>query len=84
MKVRIDSIQLDTIVTLVTDIVLLLIMLVGVFRLRRDGGGAMALGRLFWNQVGWCNVLLNQSVDFDFVRVLSGSSLLLSPRSRRR
>ncbi|KAH9977430.1 hypothetical protein BJV74DRAFT_154989 [Russula compacta] len=48
--VQIDGIQLSTIVALVTDVVLLLIMLFGVFRLRRDGCGTMALGRLLWNQ----------------------------------
>jgi len=26
-------------------------MLFGLFRLRRDAGGSMALGRLLWNQV---------------------------------
>ena len=50
--VRIDGIRLGTIVALVTDVALLLIMLFGVFRLRRDGGGMMALGQLLWNQVG--------------------------------
>ncbi|KAH9984328.1 hypothetical protein BJV74DRAFT_886498 [Russula compacta] len=48
--VEIDGMQLSTMVALVTDVVLLLIMLFGVFRLRRDGGGTMALGRLLWNQ----------------------------------
>ncbi|KAH9977433.1 hypothetical protein BJV74DRAFT_953545 [Russula compacta] len=48
--VQIEGIQLSTIAALVTDVVLLLIMLFGVFRLRRDGGGTMALGRLLWNQ----------------------------------
>ncbi|KAH9977427.1 hypothetical protein BJV74DRAFT_888483 [Russula compacta] len=48
--VRVDGIQLSTIVALVTDVVLLLIMLFGVFRLRRHGGGTTALGQLLWNQ----------------------------------
>ncbi|KAH9977428.1 hypothetical protein BJV74DRAFT_154799 [Russula compacta] len=48
--VRIDGIQLSTIVALVTDVVLLLIMLFGVFRLRRHDDGTMALGQLLWNQ----------------------------------
>jgi hypothetical protein len=37
---------------LVTDMFLLLIMLVGLLRLRRDGGGTFDLGRLLWKQVG--------------------------------
>jgi len=49
---RVDSIKLSTIVALATDIGLILIMLLGLFRLRRRGGGIMALGRLLWNQVG--------------------------------
>jgi len=47
---RMDSIKLSTIVALATDIGLILIMLLGLFRLRRRGGGIMALGRLLWNQ----------------------------------
>jgi len=38
------------IVVFVTDIVLLLIMLVGLLRLRRHGGGTFELGRLLWKQ----------------------------------
>ncbi|KAF8492448.1 hypothetical protein F5888DRAFT_917715 [Russula emetica] len=45
-----ESIRLSTIVALVTDIVLLSIMLIGLSRMRRHGGGTMALGRLLWNQ----------------------------------
>ena len=37
--------------TLVADIVLLSIMLVGLLRLRRHGGGSFALGQLLWKQV---------------------------------
>ena len=46
-----DSVRLSTVVAFVTDIILLLIMLFGLYRLRRDGG-LMALGRLLWSQVG--------------------------------
>jgi hypothetical protein len=46
-----ESIKISTIVALATDIGLILIMLLGLFRLRRRGGGIMALGRLLWNQV---------------------------------
>lgn len=48
---RMDSIKLSTIVALTTDIGLILIMLLGLIRLRRRGGGIMAMGRLLWNQV---------------------------------
>jgi hypothetical protein len=36
---------------MVTDIILLLIMLIGLLRLRRDGGGTFGLGQLLWKQV---------------------------------
>ncbi|KAI0001532.1 hypothetical protein BJV74DRAFT_73961 [Russula compacta] len=42
--------KLSTIVTLVTDIVLLLIMLVGLLRLRRYGSGMFRLAQLMWKQ----------------------------------
>ena len=37
----------------VTDIILLLIMFVGLLRLRRHGGGRFGLARLLWKQVRW-------------------------------
>jgi hypothetical protein len=40
------------IVSFVTDILLLVIMLVGLFRLESHRPGAMATGRFLWNQVG--------------------------------
>jgi hypothetical protein len=40
------------IATLITDIVLLLIVLIGLVRLLHDSGGSFALGRLLWKQVG--------------------------------
>jgi hypothetical protein len=36
-----------------TDFVLLVIMLFGLLRLRRRGGGTFGLGRLLWKQVSW-------------------------------
>jgi len=36
---------------LVTDISLLFIMLVGLFRLRRRGGGTFPLAQVLWRQV---------------------------------
>ncbi len=50
---QLDSIRLSTIALLAADIVLILIMFVGLYRVRRRGGGLMGLGRLLWNQVGW-------------------------------
>jgi hypothetical protein len=40
------------IATLITDIVLLLIVLIGLLPLLYDSGGSFALGRLLWKQVG--------------------------------
>jgi hypothetical protein len=48
---NIESIKPNIIVTLITDITLLLIMLVGLLRLRRYGAGTFGLGRLLWKQV---------------------------------
>jgi hypothetical protein len=39
--------------TFATDVALLLIMLAGLFRLRRRSGGWFGLGRLLWKQVSW-------------------------------
>jgi hypothetical protein len=41
----------NTIATLVSDMVLLLTMLVGLLRLRRDGT-MLGMGQLLWKQVG--------------------------------
>jgi hypothetical protein len=37
---------------LVTDVILLSIMLAGLVRLRRDGGGSFYLSHVLWKQVG--------------------------------
>ncbi len=50
---QLNSIKLSTIAEFAADIILLLIMLSGLYRLRRHGGGLMGLARLLWNQVGW-------------------------------
>ncbi len=42
----------NVIVALVTDIILLLLVLVGLLRLLHGSGGSFALGRLLWKQVG--------------------------------
>jgi hypothetical protein len=48
-----DSTKPAIIGSLVSDIALLLIMLIGLLRLRREAGGAFALGRTLWKQVRW-------------------------------
>jgi len=42
--------ELSTISTFITDIILLLIMLVGLLRLRIQGAGTLCLGQLLWKQ----------------------------------
>jgi len=88
---NLESIRLSTIVALVTDIILLSIMLIGLSRMRRHGGGTMALGRLLWNQVGRysnpssCQLPCFRLNDvFLFARESSGSWLPSSQNSRRR
>ena len=73
---NLQSIRLSTIVALVTDIILLSIMLIGLSRMRRHGGGTMTLGRLLWNQVGHCSNVSSRQLPssrltdvFLFVRV---------------
>jgi len=50
---QLKGIKLSTIATFADDIILIVIMLFGLYRLRRHGGSLMGLGRLLWNQVGW-------------------------------
>jgi len=47
-----DVSKLNIIVLVITDIVLLTMVLVGLFRLCRDGGGRIGMGLLLWRQVG--------------------------------
>ena len=51
MVLNTESSKLNFIVTLITDIMLLLIMLAGLFRLRYYERGTLGLGRLVWKQV---------------------------------
>jgi hypothetical protein len=44
--------------SLVTDVVLLLIMLMGLLHSRMRKGGAFGVGRMLWNQVRWWQFLL--------------------------
>lgn len=47
-----ESSKLYVIVLAITDIILLLIVLIGLLRLRRDGCGTFGIGLLLWKQVG--------------------------------
>ena len=49
---NISGTRLNMIATLITDIVLLLLMLIGLFRLGFSERDALGLGRLMWRQVG--------------------------------
>jgi len=46
-----SGVKLALIVTLIIDILLLVTVLVGLLRLRRDGGGRFGLQGLLWKQV---------------------------------
>jgi hypothetical protein len=55
---RLRCVNIDTqtnaptlIAILVTDVSLLLLMLAGLLRMRRDGGGTFGLSQLLWKQV---------------------------------
>ena len=56
---------------LVTDLVLLVTMFVGLLRLRRDGAGRFALGRLLWKQVK-SRRLLGSLVSANVISVWEG------------
>jgi hypothetical protein len=49
---NIEICKIAMISTLATDTILLLIMLAGLLRLRRRGGGSYELWHLLWKQVG--------------------------------
>jgi hypothetical protein len=50
---NVDSTTPAIIGSLVSDLGLLLIMLIGLLRLRCEAGGVLALGRTLWKQVRW-------------------------------
>ena len=56
--VNFDSNKITVVASLVTDVALLLIMLIGLLRLRLTAGGALSLGRILWNQVQWWQLSL--------------------------
>ena len=74
MAVNPESSKLNTVSTLVTDVSLLIIMLVGLVRLHGHRSSTFGLGRLLWKQV-WFSTVAPLSVHtyFLFVRVLFGS-----------
>jgi hypothetical protein len=47
-----DTAKLNFVVTLATDIILLIMMLAGLLYLRLEGGGMFSLGDFLWKQVG--------------------------------
>jgi hypothetical protein len=55
--VNFESTKITVVASLVTDIGLLLIMLIGLLRLRLEAGGALSLGRILWNQVQWLQII---------------------------
>jgi hypothetical protein len=83
---NINSTNLSLITTLVTDVILLLIMLVGLLRLGFHEPGVYSLGRLMWKQV--CVFAASRGVSYPlicspFARDSFGSSLPPLLRSRQ-
>jgi hypothetical protein len=77
-----ESSKPNIISSLVTDVVLLLIMLMGLLRSGISKGGAFGVGRMLWNQVRWWQFLLAVILpEFSFVRVSFGSCSPRWPRS---
>ncbi|KAH9974529.1 hypothetical protein BJV77DRAFT_643107 [Russula vinacea] len=54
---NVETSKLSLVSLFVTDCTLLLIMLVGLLRLRSHGGGTLELGRLLWNRVSFGSLL---------------------------
>jgi hypothetical protein len=48
-----ESIKPNIMGSLITDVILLFIMLIGLLRLRFGGGDRVGLERVLWNQVRW-------------------------------
>jgi len=51
---NIETTKLAVISTLVTDVVLLLLMAIGLFRMHRGADSVPALGRILWKHVSGC------------------------------
>ena len=70
--------ELNVLVTLATDIILLLIMFFGLLRLGFHERGAFGLGRLMWKQVRhWCSSLAMEFSAYMVVRIHKGVTWLL-------
>jgi hypothetical protein len=54
-----ESGKLNIIVTLVTDVILLLLMLVGLLRIRRYGSSTSCLAHFMWKQVCFSVAMLS-------------------------
>jgi hypothetical protein len=71
--------ELNILVTLATDVILLLIMFFGLLRLGFHECGTFGLGRLMWKQVGyWCIMLAVVFSAYIVVRISQGCHLALS------
>jgi len=84
---NIHSTKLNMITALITDVVLLLIMLIGLLRLGFHEPGVFGIGYLMWKQVS-VSVLFVSGVSYPlicspFARVSFGSSLPPSSKSRQ-
>jgi len=64
----IQSTKLNIITTLITDVTLLLIMLVGLLRLGFHERGVFGLGRLMWRQVRVFALLASRGVFYPLIR----------------
>jgi hypothetical protein len=71
--------------TFATDVALLLIMLAGILRLRRRGGGWFDLGRLIWKQVSWQCIFVDRGCYpcADVIMHSRGCPLALACNRRR-
>ena len=59
MVFNVKTNRISTVAILFTDIALLLIMLIGLLRMRLEAGGSFRLGRILWNQVRWWQCALS-------------------------
>ena len=56
--INFDSTKFTVVTALITDVLLLLIMLIGLLCMRIKAGGTLSLGRILWKQVQWWQFLL--------------------------
>jgi hypothetical protein len=72
--------KLALIVLVALDYFLILIMFLGLLRLRGHGGSIIGLAGLLWKQVTFCNCDFLNFLMFLTLRALFGSSLPMDPR----